>query len=59
MALIKNENWVLVWATEINTDAKGKIDTAAVMETWRINKTARLTCCINMTDVQEKNDHSR
>ena len=34
----KNENWVLVWATEINTDAKGKIDTAAVMETWRINK---------------------
>jgi len=34
----KNENWVLVWATEINTDTKGKIDTMALMETWRINK---------------------
>ncbi|MEO6453811.1 MAG: hypothetical protein ABIN97_07070 [Ginsengibacter sp.] len=34
----KNENWVLVWATEINTDAKGKVDTVGVMETWRINK---------------------
>jgi hypothetical protein len=34
----KKENWVLVWATEINTDAKGKVDTAGVMETWRINK---------------------
>jgi len=34
----KNENWVLVWATEINTDTKGKTDTTAVMETWRINK---------------------
>jgi hypothetical protein len=34
----KNENWVLVWATEINTDTKGKTDTVAVMETWRINK---------------------
>jgi len=34
----KNQNWVLVWVTEINTDMKGKIDTVAVMETWRINK---------------------
>jgi hypothetical protein len=34
----KNENWVLVWAKEINTDTKGKVDTAYVMETWRINK---------------------
>lgn len=34
----KNENWVLVWATEINTDTKGKTDTIALMETWRINK---------------------
>ena len=34
----KNENWVLVWATEINTDTKGKTDTEAIMETWRINK---------------------
>ncbi len=34
----KKENWVLVWATEINTNADGTKDTAAVMETWRINK---------------------
>lgn len=34
----KNENWVFVWAKEINTDAKGKIDTVELMETWRINK---------------------
>jgi hypothetical protein len=34
----KKENWVLVWATEIDTKADGKKDTAAVMETWRINK---------------------
>ncbi len=34
----KKENWVLVWATEIHTDTKGKKDTVATMETWRINK---------------------
>ncbi|HEY6505822.1 MAG TPA: hypothetical protein VIZ28_17730 [Chitinophagaceae bacterium] len=34
----KKENWVLVWAKEINTDSKGKTDTVELMETWRINK---------------------
>ena len=34
----KKENWVLVWAREINTNKEGKTDTAAFMETWRINK---------------------
>ncbi len=34
----KKEHWVLVWAREINTDKDGKIDTMALMETWRINK---------------------
>jgi hypothetical protein len=34
----KNENWVLVWATEIDTNLDGKKDTSSVMETWRINK---------------------
>jgi hypothetical protein len=34
----KNENWVLVWATEIDTKLDGKKDTSSVMETWRINK---------------------
>jgi len=34
----KKENWVLVWAKEINVDTKGKKDTVELMETWRINK---------------------
>ena len=34
----KKENWVLVWAKEINTNKDGKIDTVSIMETWRINK---------------------
>jgi hypothetical protein len=34
----KKENWVLVWAREINTKADGTKDTVALMETWRINK---------------------
>ncbi|MBI1780741.1 MAG: hypothetical protein HYR66_05170 [Sphingobacteriales bacterium] len=34
----KKENWVTVWAKEINTTADGKKDTTEVMETWRINK---------------------
>ena len=34
----KKENWVLVWATEINENAKGMKDTVSMMETWRINK---------------------
>ena len=34
----KKENWVLVWAREINTKADGTKDTMALMETWRINK---------------------
>ena len=33
----KKENWVLVWAREINTKADGTKDTVALMETWRIN----------------------
>lgn len=34
----KKEYWVLVWAREINTDKNGKVDTTALMETWRMNK---------------------
>lgn len=34
----KNEHWVMVWATSHSTDLKGKKETAAYMETWRINK---------------------
>ena len=34
----KKENWVLVWAREIDIDKQGKTDTVALQETWRINK---------------------
>lgn len=34
----KKENWVLVWATEIDTKKDGTVDTLSIMETWRINK---------------------
>lgn len=34
----KKENWVLVWAKEINTKDDGTKDTVYLMETWRINK---------------------
>lgn len=34
----KKENWVLVWATEINTKKDGTKDTTSLMETWRMNK---------------------
>jgi hypothetical protein len=34
----KKENWVMVWAKEINVNTKGIKDTVEVMETWRINK---------------------
>ena len=34
----KNQNWVLVWATEINTMPNGTKDTVYLMETWRMNK---------------------
>jgi hypothetical protein len=34
----RKENWVLVWAYEINTKTDGIKDTTGVMETWRINK---------------------
>ena len=34
----RKENWVLVWAYEINTKTNGIKDTTGVMETWRINK---------------------
>ena len=34
----KNEDWVLIWANEISTDAQGKRTSNQVHETWRFNK---------------------
>lgn len=37
----KKEDWVLVWATSIDTKLDGTIDTVALMETWRINSAGK------------------
>lgn len=37
----KQEHWVLVWATSIDTKLDGTIDTVALMETWRINSAGK------------------
>ncbi|HMO62119.1 MAG TPA: hypothetical protein PKC39_07715 [Ferruginibacter sp.] len=34
----QKENWVLVWAKEVNTNSKGITETVELMESWRINK---------------------
>jgi hypothetical protein len=34
----KGENWALIWGKEVDTDKKGKIDSSALQETWRLNK---------------------
>jgi hypothetical protein len=38
----KDENWVAIWGTEIQTDKKGKVDTASLQETWRFNKAGKV-----------------
>ena len=50
----KNENWVLVWATEINTTTAGKIDTIYLMETYRINKDGKADMLLQY----ERNDRN-
>jgi Mg2+/Co2+ transporter CorC len=38
----KNENWVCIWATEVNTTKKGKTDSVHLQETWRFNKDGKV-----------------
>jgi hypothetical protein len=38
----KNENWVSIWATEVTTDKKGKVDSVGLQETWRFNKDGKI-----------------
>lgn len=37
----KDENWVALWGTEIQTDKSGKVDTVSLQETWRFNKAGK------------------
>ncbi len=50
----KNENWVLVWATEINEKTDGTKDTAALMETWRINKDGKADMLLQFDRAKRK-----
>ncbi len=38
----KNEEWVLVWGTEVHTDNKNVTDSVHLQETWRINKDGKV-----------------
>ena len=38
----KNEDWVTVWGTEIQTDMNGKVDSISLQETWRFNKAGKV-----------------
>ncbi len=38
----KNENWVCIWATEVNTTKEGKTDSTRLQETWRFNKKGKI-----------------
>lgn len=38
----KDENWVTVWGSEIQTDMNGKVDSVSLQETWRFNKAGKV-----------------
>ena len=38
----KNENWVAIWGTEVDTWPDGKIETSEIHEIWRINKDGKI-----------------
>ena len=38
----KNENWVAIWGSEIQTNQAGKVDTVSLQETWRFNKEGKI-----------------
>lgn len=38
----KDEHWVAIWGTEIQTGIEGKVDTLSIQETWRFNKAGKI-----------------
>lgn len=50
----KNEDWVLVWATSIDTKTDGAIDTVALMETWRINSAGKADMLLQFNRANRK-----
>jgi hypothetical protein len=51
----RDEHWVLVWATEIDTKSDGSIDTVNLMETWRINKAGKADMLLQYDRATRKN----
>lgn len=49
-----NEDWVLIWATEVGTHSNGKVDTVSVMESWRINKEGKADWMIQYDNRKRK-----
>lgn len=45
----KNENWVAVWGSEIQTGMNGKVDTVSLQETWRFNKVGKVDMMFQAT----------
>lgn len=37
----RNEHWVTIWGTEIDTHKNGKVDSVALQETWRFNASGK------------------
>ncbi|CAN5555848.1 hypothetical protein BH11BAC3_BH11BAC3_40010 [soil metagenome] len=50
----KKENWVLVWAKEINEKPDGTKDTSYLMETWRINKDGKADMLLQFDRAKRK-----
>jgi hypothetical protein len=38
----RNEDWVTVWGTEVQTGMNGKVDSVSLQETWRFNKAGKV-----------------
>ena len=38
----RDEDWVTVWGTEVQTDMNGKVDSVSLQETWRFNKAGKV-----------------
>jgi len=38
----RNEDWVVVWGTEVHTDMNDKVDSMHLQETWRFNKAGKV-----------------
>jgi hypothetical protein len=38
----RDEDWVTVWGTEVQTGMNGKVDSVSLQETWRFNKAGKV-----------------